>query len=227
MSIFTTVEMTCPECGEVSKASWASSVNAERHPDLREQILDGSFQAETCPSCQANLRLPSHVAYLDINRNHWMLVEDISELAQWTEHEAKTNALFDNAYGPKAPKPAQELGKGVQPRLVFGWQALREKLVCTELSLDDVSVELMKLAILRNVQDAQLGNNIALRLISGDEENLKFNITENHSEKIVSTTEVPRAVYDEIVSEEAAWKPLREQLAGETFVDVARLMIAA
>ena len=27
----------------------AASVNADRRPDLREAILEGSFQAETCP----------------------------------------------------------------------------------------------------------------------------------------------------------------------------------
>ena len=36
------------------------------------------------------------------------------------------------------------MGEGFQPRLVFGWPALREKLLCASLSLNDVDLELLK-----------------------------------------------------------------------------------
>ena len=225
MSLHNEVEMTCPECGHTKKVSWAASLNAERHPALRDAIMDGSFQAETCSACGTKLRLPSHMSYLDMNRGHWILAEDIPELAHCFEHEAKAKALFEEAFGAKAPEPARAMADGLEPRLVFGWQALREKLICTELSLEDVTVELMKLAMLRGVDGAQIGGNIALRLVSGDEETLQFNITDNESEEIISGTEAPRALYDDIVGDEKSWKPFREQLTGKVFVDIARLMI--
>ena len=225
MSLRNEIEVTCPKCGHVNTVFWASSLNAERHPALRDAILDESFQAITCSECQELLRLPSHMSYIDAVRGHWMLAEDTSELPNYAKHEAEAKALFDEAFGDRAPEPARELARGLRPRLVFGWQALREKLICTELSLDDVTLELMKLAILRGVADAQIGENIALRLISGDQKNLKFKISDNMTEEIISTIEVPRIVYDDVVSNEEAWKPLREQLAGKVFVDIARLMI--
>ena len=227
MSLTNKATVNCPQCSEPLEVSWAGSVNGGRHSALRDAILDETFQVETCPSCEAKFRLPSHVSYLDIGRKHWILAEDVPELPNWAQHETKAKALFDETFGAKAPKPAQELAEGVQPRLVFGWQGLREKLICTELSLDDVYLELLKMAMLISSENTQIGDNIALRLYSGDEANLKFNIVESQTEKIVSTADVPRSAYDAIVNDDAAWQPLLQELSGKTFVDVARLMIAA
>ena len=111
MSLTNKATIICPECGTSQDVSWAGSVYAERHPALRDAILDGTFQSESCSVCEAKLRLPSHMAYLDLDRGHWMLAEDIKELPNWEKHETKARNLFDDAFGSRAPKPAQDLAK--------------------------------------------------------------------------------------------------------------------
>ncbi len=225
MSIFNSANAVCPECGETVEISWAASVNADRRPDLRLAILDSSFQAEPCPICESTMRLPPHITYLDVARGHWILVEDVTELSRWPALEEEADRLFSDSFGAKAPSMAKDIGTGMQKRLVFGWPALREKLFCAELGLDDVELELLKVAVIRGVDDVPIGEDLALRLVAGDSETLTFDVTDDDTEERVATTEVPRSLYDDIVGDTDAWAPLREQLVTETFVDVARFMV--
>jgi len=227
MSIFNTATATCPECGEPVEISWAASVNADRRPDLRSAILDRSFQAEFCPTCGQPMRLPPHLTYVDLARRNWILVEDVAELPQWAVHEAEAGKLFEESFGPAAPPVAQELASGVRPRLVFGWPALREKLICTELGLDDVQLELLKLAVMRGVAGTPVGDGLALRLVAGNDDTLTLDVVNDATETAVSTTELPRSLYDDIGTDTAAWAPLRARLVNEIFVDVQRFMIGA
>src|SRR6185437_14909973 len=149
MSIFNDATATCPNCGEAVEISWAASVNADRRPDLRVAVLDGSFQAETCPTCGTQMRLPSHLTYVDIARHTWVLVESPDQIGDWHAHEKQAQSLFDESFGPTAPAAARELAEGVSPRLVYGWPALREKIICNTLGLEDVTLELLKMAVIR------------------------------------------------------------------------------
>src|SRR5690348_16409270 len=126
MSLFVNAHATCKQCGKETDVRLAASVNAARRPDLRQEILDGTFQAETCPACGARLRLPVHLSYLDIDRGQWILAESIDLLPQWRDVEAEAHDVFERSYGSGAPTIAQEFGAGLRPRLVLGWAALRE-----------------------------------------------------------------------------------------------------
>src|SRR3954471_7312048 len=129
MSLFTTAEVTCGACGNKHEVLRAASINADRREDLRQAILDGSFQLETCVSCGERMRLPAQVSYLDIGRGQWIIAEDTAGLETWREAEARAQGLFDSTFGRAAPPLARELGGGLAPRLVFGWPAMREKLL--------------------------------------------------------------------------------------------------
>ena len=225
MSIFTTARVTCPKCGSVTEISWAASLNADRRPDLRAQVMDRSFQAEDCASCGEPLRLPPHLTYVDMGRRAWILVEDTDELAQWATHEAEAQQLFADSFGPDAPQAARALAEGVNPRLVFGWPALREKIMCNELALDDVTLELLKLAVASNVAGAPLLDGHTLRLTQGDATRLTLAITDDESEEEFGTMEVQRSLVDVISGDLAAWAPLRAKFENASLVDVARLII--
>src|SRR4051794_37808401 len=149
MSLFTPESVTCGACGKTSQVLRAGSINADRREDLRQAILDGSFQAETCPHCGERMRLPAKLSYLDIGRRQWIIAEDTTELETWREAEGRAQALFDTTFGRAAPRLERELGSGLAARVVFGWPALREKVLCGGLGLDDLTLELLKLAIMR------------------------------------------------------------------------------
>jgi hypothetical protein len=225
MSLFHSAEVSCESCGHIQAIQWAGSVNADRRPDLRAAILDGTFQAVDCESCGASLRVPPKLSYMDMGRREWVLVEDYDGLAQWQEREANAQKVFDDLFGPGAPKAAQGLVEGVKVRLVFGWPALREKLRLTELGLDDELVELTKLAVIRGAQEVPLSGRQTLRVVDADGEEIELDVIDDETEATVATTRLPRGLYTDVEGNLSAWQPLRDQWSGAPFIDTARLFI--
>lgn len=226
MSLFHSAQVQCGHCAQQTSVSWAASVNADRRPDLRDAILDNSFQAVDCEGCGQPVRVPPHLTYVDMARKEWILVEDPRELGSWASHEASAEAVFDQTFGERAPRLAQELAEGVKVRLVFGWPALREKLLLTESGLDDEVVELAKLAVLRSALGAPLAGSQTMRVVAVTDDHLKVAVTDDLTEAVSATTSIPRAVYSGIEGELGAWSALRDQWAGRAFVDTARLLVA-
>ena len=227
MSIFKPVSLNCPHCGQPVKFDASASVNADRRPDLRTAILDGSFQRQDCPHCGKSFRAEPQLNYLDIGRGQWIAAMPIDWLDQWAELEVTTNEAYAEAFGAQASEDAQEIGAGLQPRLVFGWRALAEKIIASEAGLDDTTLELTKLALMRGLEDEPLAVGQQLRLTEVDAEADTFTmliVERNGIEDQPEELSVPRALYQEIVDEPADWQALRDKLGGSPFVDTTRLM---
>lgn len=224
MSIFHVVQAVCSHCGTHNEAERTASVNADRRPDLRQEILDGTFQRETCTKCSTVLRLRPHLVYLDIGREQWVMVEPADSIEHWQQIEADAHKTWDRAFGSGATPQGREMGQTMQVRLVFGWTALREKLLCRELGLDDVIIEMLKLDLLRDMGDAPIADQTELRLRGGNAETLQFDWLELASERAIEGVEVPRADYDEIVADPDEWAELRARFDGALLVDWRRLM---
>jgi len=227
VSIFNNATVACGSCGTEQPVKLASSVNVDRRPDLRQAILDGSFQAETCVKCAATIRIPSSTTYMDSGRGQWIVVDQISKLSAWGAAETFARGLFESTYGPDAPQVAQEIGEGLTPRLVFGWPALREKLVATDQSVADLSLEIMKMEILRSVPKPPLASKMELRLTGGTPEELQFTWIDTDTEAAVNILAVPRSVYEDIDDQPEDWYELREKFDGALFVDMTRLLVPA
>ena len=225
MSLFEPAEVPCPTCGATLTFDLVASVNADRRPDLRIAILDGSFQLTSCGSCGTTVRLPPTLVYVDMARGQWIMAKPVSEYPNWTALEALARQTFDVSYGKAASLPAQQIGRGLRPRIVFGWAALREKLLAAEEGIDDVALEQLKLSILREVTGAALNDDSELRLVDADADTLTLAWLVSDTERSLSTLDVPRSALDGLAGE-AAWAPLRDRLAASTFVDTGRLLLA-
>jgi hypothetical protein len=223
MSLLNTMTATCPHCGAAATVEHAASVNADRRPDLRDAILDDSFQVETCGSCGERFRLPLQMTYVDFDRGQWILAAPMGGAEEWEAAEPNVQGLFARNYGPAAAPGARELGERMAARMVFGWPALREKILARELGLDDVTLELLKIAVMRSVQNPPFADQAELRLIGGSEANLTFAWFAAPDATALTTLNVPREVYADIAGD-AAWQALREDLSGKVFVDVRRLL---
>jgi hypothetical protein len=224
MSIFLYATATCGKCGNKVPTNLAASVNAVRRPDLRAKILDGSFQEETCGQCGGQMRLPAHLTYLDMQRRQWILVQAAEALENWQEEETEAHSIFERNFGAEAPPPSREIGADLVPRLVFGWPALREKLICSDLSVDDTTLELLKMSVMRNVAGPPIADQTELRLVGGEGDTLKFSWITTATEEPLAGLAVPREVYDDIASEPEDWEELRADFAGRMFVDLKRLI---
>ncbi len=224
MSIFRKLECTCGTCGNVATVARAESVNADRRPDLRNAILSGSFQAETCAKCGTLIRLPAELTYIDLARGQWILVQAPETLETWAHEETEAQEVFDESFGHAAPGPSREIGEGLTPRLVFGWPALREKLICDDLAMKDTTLEAVKMSIIRHVPHPPLADQTELRLTGGADDTLSFAWIMSETEQEVAGLDVPRSVYANIADAPEPWAPVMAQFAGHMFVDLKRFI---
>ncbi len=223
MSIFHTAGAKCANCGTLNQVQRTASVNADRRPDLRAAVLNGTFQSVKCTKCGTEMRLPPHLTYLDLGHNQWIAAEPVSLLDQWPEAEAETQNAYDTAFGEDATPAARALGENLRPRLVFGWPALREKLIADDLGLDDITLELLKMAVMREVPEPPLADQTELRLFGGNDTTLNFAWIDTGNEQHLVELDIPREVYDDVAGDEEVWATTRELFEGKLLVDLRRL----
>ena len=228
MSLFRTVEVPCPSCNVPVTFELVHSVNADRRPDLRQAIVDRAFQKETCPSCSFAFRTDPEFTRLNLKRDQWIAAWPASKLPEWPAVEKRSQEAFDKAFGKNAPPEARELGKDLRPRAVFGWAALSEKLVAQEAGIDDVTLELAKLAVIRNLEDAPVLEDVELRLL-GVEDGAKLVLgwIRTGTEELKEVIAVPKDLLAEVEAQADAWKELKDELTSGLFVDMQKLMIPA
>ena len=202
-----------------------ASVNADRRPDFRAAILAGSFQRGTCGKCSYRFRIEPEMTYLDAGRKQWILVKAAQDVADWITLEKTALETFGLAYGPKAGAAAQAIGRGLQARIAFGWAALREKVLCPEYGLDDVTLEQLKVTLTAGLDSCPISDDVELRLDKVEGDHLVMSWIQAAAERPVETLEVPRALYDEIAADAEGWKDMRADLTAGPFVDFQRLFI--
>jgi CpXC protein len=226
MSIFRNTTLSCPVCDTKVDFKAVHSVNADRRPDLRESILDETFQQQRCPNCDTQFRLDPEFNLLDAQRGQWIAAAPLTQLSDWRNEEQHARDLFDRAYGPESNAVAQDIGKDLKPRVTFGWPALREKLLASEFFLDDVVLEMCKAFVMRN-SNSPISADTELRLIGVEAGDLIFGWLTIADESLGPTMRVARTVYDQIaVDESGDWAELKESFNDTLFVDLNRMMIA-
>jgi hypothetical protein len=87
--------------------------------------------------------LDKPLLYTDFKGGLWAQVHPRSELNAWRKGEEEVRHIFSSTFG-HAPPVAQEMGRQLKVRLVFGLEALREKVLCQQHGLDDIALELFK-----------------------------------------------------------------------------------
>ena len=226
MSIFRTTSQQCPACATTVDFEAVFSVNADRRPDLRADILDDSFQEQPCPNCGKAFRLDPEFNLLDTQRGQWIAAAPLNSMRHWKATEDQAKLLFDRAYGPEAAEVAQEIGSKLRPRVTFGWPALREKLLAHDHELDDVTLELCKAYIMRSV-DSPIAAESELRLLDVEGDQLSFGWLLSADGSLGPTMKVARSLYDQIAADaDGDWEELREEVSAGYFVDINRLMMA-
>ena len=228
MSVFRPVDLPCPDCGATVRFELVASVNADRAPALRAAIVDESFQRETCPACGTTFRVEPSFSLIDHGRRVWIAALPLAERARWQAAEARAGETFDRAYGARASPSIRAIGAEMRKRVVFGWGALREKLLCDDLGLDDTTLELTKIAVLGSVSSAPLGRDTELRFQGEGGGKLQFAWIAVAGEAPLEWLAVERAAYDEIATDAGGdWAELRADLGGgAAYVDMNRLIIA-
>lgn len=224
MSIFRSIELPCPACDTPTEFELVHSVNAGRRPDLRASILDGSFQRASCPACATPFRVEPEFVYIDIPRGHYIGVWPSHDRAQWRERAALTQRLFDETLGPKAGGQARSIGAGLEPRAVFGWPALAEKILARQGGIDDRTLEVAKIAVLRTQEDVPVPGSREFRLV-GDQDGDLLLAWVGDAGSGHDALRVPRTLIGEIEAAREGWQATYEQVAEGLVVDFQRDML--
>lgn len=151
--------LRCPACAHDWQHPLYRGLHITRLPAVRKAILDGTWQLLTCPACGIRVqatRLP--LIYTDFAHPTYIAVEGRGH-ADWRARVQEHQQTFDTCF-TFGPPDAEALGSHLQPRLVFGLGALREKLQILDAGLDDRVVEALKADLLAEAglrcADAQL-----------------------------------------------------------------------
>ncbi len=222
MSVFTTTETACPACQAAVKFELVHSVNAARRPDLRAAILARNFQRQDCPACGTSFRLEPLFSYLDITRKQYLAVWPAARLGQWKEDEARAQASYDAAFGRGSD--GAPLAPGMLARCVFGWAGLNEKIIAAEHGIDDVALEVAKVAVMRELGELKLSADREFRLVGATDDELIVGWLRTSTEDLDEELSVPRELLKDIADQPVAWAALRATLSAGMFVDYRRTL---
>lgn len=226
MSIFRTVSLPCPACATPISFDLVISVSADRRPDLRDAILDGSFQRLACPSCATSVRADPEFTYMDIANGQYIGVWPIDKRREWKDWSAKTRAVFDDALGKNATPEAKRIGEKVEVRAVFGWNALVEKILARLAGIDDRSLELAKITVMRTAKETPVPGDLELRLVAVDDTSLLLAwLGGEEEEQPDQAVRVPRQLLADIEGDAAAWQDARDAVSEGDVVDFQREML--
>ncbi|GAB6039675.1 CpXC domain-containing protein [Endothiovibrio diazotrophicus] len=138
MSVFRRFSVT-DKSGTIYQEYLARNLNVERTPQARQQIIEGTFQR----SDESRHRSVRPFFYMDQPRKSVMYVLPRHERYRWKYWSTRLQAGLDLF-------PKGTLDSGVNPRVVFGLDELREKLILQDAGLDDAYTEYLKVLVLND-----------------------------------------------------------------------------
>jgi hypothetical protein len=115
----------------------------------------------------------------------------------------------------------------MQARCVFGWLGLNEKLIAREHGIDDVVLEMAKMATMRSLGEVKLGPDHEFRLVGATGDELIVGWLRTSSEEIADEYSVPRQLLADVEGDPKTWAALRAGVSGGMFVDYRRPLFDA
>lgn len=132
MSTQITKDVSCPHCGAAVKTQMWPGISAAENPELREKILNETLFDWECPQCGYKARFVYPCLYHDKDRKFMIYVVP----------NGNDSALQSVDISEEFPQ-FRELTK----RVVTTPTELKEKILIFEAGLNDLAVELVKLAL--------------------------------------------------------------------------------
>jgi hypothetical protein len=154
MSTWQNVTVQCPRCAGDVAVRVAEGVHITRVPHVREQILAGTFHTFTCTKCSTTFPVAKRFVYTDFDRDHWILVALAGDESSWPAWEGQLRKDIKTAFDHGSPL-VHRIAARIRSRVVFGYEALREKLVVWDAGIEDAIIECIKVRVI--AEDPTLG----------------------------------------------------------------------
>jgi hypothetical protein len=148
MSTLYSGTIPCGGCGAPVAVPLADSLNANRMPAARDWVLERTLMTATC-TCGAQTTAIQPVLYVDFERKLWIQAVEDDRRPAFPACEAEVRTQFAEAFDTtRFPAFIAVWRDQIQPRVVFGYEELREKVVAADHDLDDAILEVLKLELL-------------------------------------------------------------------------------
>jgi len=196
MSTFVPSTIACA-CGERYTVEVANGLHVSQRPDVRQQILDGTFHRFFCPACGMTTMIDTLIAFTDFPRRQWFTVAPSSGLPWRRQWLAVARDSFAATMVSHAPELVAGWGREMTRRLLFGLASLREKLIAGDAGLDDRVVELLKIQLIRDLRDRFSAADY-FHLVAVTDGELVFERT--HPDGLIREVPVPRSLYDALAA---------------------------
>jgi hypothetical protein len=147
MSITRPERVEC-RCGTPVTLTVADSLNAGRHPHLKQALLDRRLHVFRCEACGEPLVIEKELLYLDFERRQFFCVYPRQERAREAACSAEVKRAYEAWMLEHAPQFLAEYGKQFLVRVCFGYEELREKIAIDDAGLSDLVVEAVKIDVM-------------------------------------------------------------------------------
>ena len=136
MSNVISKEVACPQCSEVSNEHLYISINATNDQQFREDLLSEKLLRWKCENCGYEGRFTYPLLYNDMKRRFMIYL--IPQIDRFQLEDRNLEDDYRNL-------------KGITKRATPDFNSFKEKVFIFESGLDDMAVELTKLAISETV----------------------------------------------------------------------------
>jgi hypothetical protein len=215
MSITSVREVTC-KCGAPVRVFVATSVNAVRHPHMREAIIKRTFHVFECGACHAPVGIEKELLYIDLARGEFYGMFPLARASDPAPCARMIADAFETSLGEQTGAAAQQFRAGMRVRVCFGYEELREKIVARDNGLSDLALEILKASILAGNPDLQPLGVQTLRLEAvaqnGDLGMLMEQLGDPPRLLRDRAFTIEREVYDEIAKQ--SWEELLARMPG-------------
>lgn len=134
----------CDSCHAVNEFQVTEYINAEKNPELKEQLSEGKLFIQHCEKCGHENIVVSSMLYEDPGKH--LLIEMVPK------GENKEGARLEKAYLDSSV--IENIGS-YRKRIVHEPNELLEKIAITDEDLDDRVIEIMKLSAAVSILDHQ------------------------------------------------------------------------
>ena len=136
MSNVISKEVACPNCNEIFNVHVYTSINATNDPKFREDLLSEKLLKWKCENCSYEGRFTYPLLYNDMK--HRFMVYLIPQIECFQLEDRSLEEDYRNL-------------KGITKRITPDFNSFKEKVFIFESGLDDMAVELCKLAVSETV----------------------------------------------------------------------------
>jgi CpXC protein len=203
MSITSSERISCAGCGAALVVDVVDSLNAERHPHLRQRVLDRQLHTARC-ACGRVAVIERDFLYVDLDRRQVLGVFPRAERRAPDACARRIAETFERWFRTDAPAWVRELSGDCLVRACFGLEELREKLVGDAAGLDDLAVEVAKGIVLAQDPRFRAAEVAALRLDAVRDGSLELLAMDVDDHPIGVVVRVPRSDVDQLASRSTA-----------------------